>query len=122
MNENHAQSRSDRHQCLFPNNHGHKHLTFPFVGGSWMYILLMTSQKREKLLLFLTNCCFTLCARPNSGFAWKRSRKKPLHVDQIQDGVPTDLVTKLDFWKASSPSLLTGKTIIVPQTFFALIL
>ena len=60
---------------LFSNNHGHKHLTFPFVGGSWMYILLMMSQKREKLLLFLTNCCFTLCARPNSGFAWKRSRE-----------------------------------------------
>ena len=56
MNENRAQSRSDRHQCLFSDNHGHKHLTFPFVGGSWMYILLMsTSQKREKLLLFLTN-------------------------------------------------------------------
>ena len=33
---------------LFPNNYGQKHLTFPFVGGSWMYMLLMMSQKREK--------------------------------------------------------------------------
>ena len=40
---------------LFSNNYGHKHLTFPFVGGSWMYILLMTSKKERKLIVTSPN-------------------------------------------------------------------
>ena len=34
---------------------------------------------------------------------------KRLHVDQIQDGVQTDRVTKLDFQKKFSASLLTSE-------------
>ena len=122
LGENHAQSRSDRHQCLFSNNHGHKHLTFPFVGGSWMYILLMTSQKREKLLLFLTNCCFTLCARPNSGFAWKRSRENNSTWIKFKMASRLTLLRNLTLRRNLRLLCSQVRRSLVPRTFFALIL
>lgn len=104
---------------LFSNNHGHKHLTFPFVGGSWMYILLMMSQKREIVTLPNKLLLYIMC-QTEQRLCLEAQPCKQLHVDQIQDGVQTDLVTKLDFQKESSPSLLTSKTIIGTKKFVCL--
>ena len=110
------------HISLFSNNHGHKHLTFPFVGGSWMYILLIMSQKREKLLLFLTNCCFTLCARPNSGFAWKRSRENNSTWIKFKMASRLTLLRNLTLRRNLRLLCSQVRRSLVPRTFFALIL
>ena len=98
---------------LFSNNHGHKHLTFPFVGGSWMYILLMMSKKERDsyFSIYDNNVLDRTAALPGGAAVSPRGFK---------DGVQTDLVTKLDFQKESSPSLLTSKTIIGTKKFVCL--
>ena len=87
-----------------------------------MYILLMMSKKREKLSeikLLLFHLLLLMCSTAQR-LCLEAQPYKQLHVDQIQDGVQTDLVTKLDFQKESSPSLLTSKTIIGTKKFLFL--
>ena len=90
-----------------------------------MYILLMMSKKREKLSklseikLLLFHLLLLMCSTAQR-LCLEAQPYKQLHVDQIQDGVQTDLVTKLDFQKECSPSLLTSKTIIGTKKFLCL--
>ena len=108
---------------LFSNNYGHKHLTFPFVGGSWMYILLMMSKKeRNSYFSFQTLCESDNIASPNSGFAWKRSRKNNSTWIKFKMASRLTLLRNLTFRRNLGLLCTQVRRSLLPKSFFALIL